>query len=154
MVQEFRVQQTTFSSQFGLGQGALTYQMVTGTNHHHGDLFEINRNIYFNLIGILNGPNFNQTYKFDKAPTDRENNYGFTVGGSLSIPHVYDAKDRTFFHYTQEWCKQVEENTSPGTVPTTREAGGDFSDYFSDYVDANGNVIPIFVPQRVHCARL
>jgi hypothetical protein len=147
MVQEFRVQQTTFSSQFGLGQGALTYQMATGTNRYHGDLFEINRNSYFDSVGFFNGPNFNPANTTDVPPTDRENNYGFTVDGPLSIPHLYNAKNKTFFHYSQEWFKEVVENTNPGTVPTTKEAGGDFS----DYVDSNGNLIPIFVPQGVSC---
>jgi len=32
MVQEFRVERSTFSAQYGLGQGALTYQMASGTN--------------------------------------------------------------------------------------------------------------------------
>ncbi len=124
MVQEFRVQQTTFSSQFGLGQGALTYQMATGTNQYHGDLFEINRNSYFDSVGFFNGPNFTPTNTADVPPTDRENNYGFTVDGPLSIPHLYNAKNKTFFHYSQEWFKQVVENTSPGTVPTAQEVRG------------------------------
>ncbi len=135
MVQEFRVQQTTFSSQFGLGHGALTYQMATGTNRYHGDLFEINRNSYFDSEGFFNGPNFAPTNTADVPPTDRENNYGFTIGGPLSIPHVYNAKDKTFFHYSQEWFKQVIENTSPGTVPTLQEQAGNFS----DFVDSNGD---------------
>ena len=150
MVQEFRVQQTTFSSQFGLGQGALTYQMATGTNQYHGDLFEINRNSYFDSVGFFNGPNFTPTNTTDVPPTDRENNYGFTVDGPLSIPHLYNAKNKTFFHYSQEWFKEVTENTSPGTVPTAQEDAGDFS----DYVDSNGNLIPIYVPQGVNCAGL
>jgi hypothetical protein len=150
MVQEFRVELTTFSAQYGLGQGALTYQMATGTNHYHGDLFEINRNSYFDSVGFFNGPNFNPDNTRDTPPTDHENNYGFTVGGPLSIPHVYNAKDKTFFHYSQEWFKQITENTSPSTVPTAQERTGDFS----DFTDSNGNVIPIFVPQGVACAGL
>ncbi len=150
MVQEFRVQQTTFSAQYGLGQGALTYQMATGTNHYHGDLFEINRNSYFDSVGFFNGPDWVPTNVHDVPPTDRENNYGFTIGGPLSIPHVYDAKDKTFFHYSQEWFKQVTENTSPSTVPTAQEKAGDFS----DFTDAGGNVIPIFVPRGVNCGGL
>jgi hypothetical protein len=150
MVQEFRVQQTTFSAQYGLGQGALTYQMATGTNKYHGDVFEINRNSYFDSVGFFNGPNYTPTNTSDIPPTDRENNYGFTVSGPLSIPHVYNAKDKTFFHYSQEWFKEVLEDTSPGTVPTAQEKTGDFS----DYTDSNGNLIPIFVPQGVTCGGL
>jgi hypothetical protein len=150
MVQEFRVQQTTFSAQYGLGQGALSYQMATGTNHYHGDLFEINRNSFFDSVGFFNGPNFNPDNTGDTPPTDHENNYGFTVAGPLSIPHIYNAKDKTFFHYSQEWFKQITENTSPSTVPTAQERTGNFS----DFTDANGNLIPIFVPQGVACAGL
>ncbi len=132
MVQEFRVERSTFAAQFGLGQGALTYQMASGTNRYHGDLFEINRNDVFDSKGF-----FSTT-----VPIDRENNYGFTVGGPLSIPHLYDAKDKTFFHYSQEWFKQVAENVNASTVPTALEKTGNFS----DFLDSNGKVIPIFDP--------
>ncbi len=150
MVQEFRVEQSTFSSQFGLGQGALTYQFATGTNTYHGDLFEINRNSFFDSVGFFHGPNFTAGNTRDTPPTDHENNYGFTIGGPLSIPHLYDAKDKTFFHYSQEWFKQVLENINPGTVPTASEQTGDFS----DFVDSTGKLIPIYVPQGVNCVGL
>lgn len=150
MVQEFRVEQSTFSSQFGLGQGALTYQMATGTNTYHGDIFEINRNSFFDSVGFFQGPNFTPTNTRDIPPTDHENNYGFTIGGPLSIPHFYNAKDRTFFHYSQEWYRQTQENISPGTVPTSQEQAGNFS----DFVDSQGNLIPIYVPPGVNCPGL
>ena len=54
MVSEFRVERSTFSAQYGLGQGALTYQMASGTNRYHGDLFEINRNSFFDSEGFFN----------------------------------------------------------------------------------------------------
>ncbi len=54
LVQEYRVERSTFSAQFGLGQGALTYQMKSGTNSYHGDLFEINRNSLFDSVGFFN----------------------------------------------------------------------------------------------------
>ena len=63
MVQEFRVERSTFSAQFGLGQGALTYQMASGTNSYHGDLFEINRNSLFDSVGYFNGPYWGGTNK-------------------------------------------------------------------------------------------
>jgi Carboxypeptidase regulatory-like domain len=132
MVQEFRVERTTFAAQFGLGQGALTYQMASGTNKYHGDLFEINRNSFFDSKGF-----FNTT-----VPTDHENNYGFTVGGPISIPKLYDGRNRTFGHYSQEWYKQNNENTNSSTVPTALEKTGDFT----DFVDSNGNIIPIYDP--------
>jgi len=140
MVQEFRVERSTFSAQFGLGQGALTYQMASGTNSYHGDLFEINRNSYFDSVGFFNGKSWGGT---GRPPTDHENNYGFTVGGPIRIPHVYNGRDKTFGHYSQEWYKQNNESTAPNTVPTAIEKTGDFS----DFVDGKtGNLIPIYDP--------
>jgi carboxypeptidase family protein len=140
MVQEFRVERSTFAAQFGLGQGALTYQMASGTNQYHGDLFEINRNSFFDSVGFFNGPAWGGK---NSPPTDHENNYGFTVGGPIWIPKVYNGRDKTFGHYSQEWYKQNSETTDPNTVPTALQKTGNFS----DFVDGStGALIPIFDP--------
>ncbi|WP_162601411.1 carboxypeptidase-like regulatory domain-containing protein [Occallatibacter savannae] len=144
LVQEYKVERSTFSAQFGLGQGALTYQMKSGTNSYHGDLFEINRNSFFDSVGFFNGPAWGGS---KTPPSDHENNYGFSVGGPIRIPHIYDGRNRTFGYYSQEWYKQNNLNTGIGTVPTAAEKGGDFS----DYVDTNGKLIPIYVPIGFSC---
>ena len=140
MVQEFRVERSTFSAQFGLGMGALTYQMASGTNSYHGDLFEINRNSFFDSVGFFNGPAWGGS---NSPPTDHENNYGFTVGGPISIPKVYNGRDRTFGHYSQEWYKQNNEDTDVSTVPTALEKTGNFSDFVNG---STGALIPIYDP--------
>lgn len=145
LVQEFRVERSTFAAQFGLGQGALTYQMASGTNRYHGDLFEINRNSWFDSVGFFNGPAWGGS---STPPTDRENNYGFTVGGPISIPKVYDGRNRTFGYYSQEWYKQNNENTNLSTVPTAQEQGKGVSPNF-DFSDYG---LPIFVPPGYTCA--
>jgi hypothetical protein len=140
MVQEFRVERSTFAAQFGLGQGALTYQMASGTNRYHGDLFEINRNSMFDSVGFFNGPAWGGK---NSPPTDHENNYGFTIGGPITIPKLYNGRDRTFGHYSQEWYKQNNLDTDVSTVPTALEKTGNFS----DFVDGKtGALIPIFDP--------
>jgi hypothetical protein len=148
LVEESKVERTTFAAQFGLGQGALTYEMKSGTNQYHGSAFEINRNSLFDSV-----PFFNHTYwgGSGKVPTDHENNYGFSIGGPIRIPHLYDGRNKTFGNYSQEWYKQNEENTSLATVPTAQEKTGDFT----DFVDGStGNLIPIFDPttgQQFQC---
>jgi hypothetical protein len=132
LINEFRVERTTFSAQYGLGQGAVTYQSASGTNHFHGDIFEINRNSFFDSKGFFNSV----------VPTDHENNYGFTIAGPVWIPKVYNGHDKTFFHYSQDWYKQNSEDTSFGTVPTVLEKSGNFS----DYIDGSGKLIPIYDP--------
>jgi hypothetical protein len=141
LVSEFRVERSTFAAQLGLGQGALTYQMASGTNKYHGDLFEINRNSLFDSVGFFNGPAWGGS---NRPPTDHENNYGFTVSGPVWIPKLYNGHNRTFFHYSQEWYKQNNEDTDISTVPTALEKTGDFSDFVDG---ATGKVIPIYDPQ-------
>jgi hypothetical protein len=148
MVQEVKVERTTFAAQYGLGQGALSYQMASGTNSFHGDLFEINRNSMFDAVGFFNGPAWGGS---NTPATDHENNYGFTIGGPVVIPKLYNGRDKTFFHYSQEWYKQNSEDTDISTVPTAQEKTGDFS----DFVDSKtGALIPIFVPPGVTCGGL
>ena len=148
LVQEYRVERSTFSAQYGLGQGALTYQMRSGTNKYHGDLFEINRNSMFDSVGFFNGPAWGGS---NTPPSDHENNYGFSVGGPIRIPHLYDGRNKTFGYYSQEWYKQNNENTNVSTVPTALEKTGDFS----DFVDGStGKLIPIYDPltgQQFQC---
>ena len=132
LVNEFRVERSTFSAQYGLAQGAVTYNMASGTNHFHGDAFLIDRNDFFDAKGYYN----------DVVPTDKQNNYGFTVAGPVWIPHVYNGRDKTFFHFSLDFTKVNAGNANLGTVPTAQEKQGDFS----NYVDSNGKVIPIFDP--------
>ena len=71
-----------------------------------------------------------------RPPTDHENNYGFSIGGPIRIPHLYDGRNKTFGHYSQEWYKQNNENTNLSTVPTAVEKTGDFTDFVTG---ATGN---------------
>lgn len=134
MINEFRVQTSTFSAQYGLAQGAVNYNTASGTNAFHGDVFEINRNSSLDSKGFLNS----------KVPVDHENNYGFTVGGPVWIPKLYNGKDRTFFHFTWENFKQnATVQGGEDTVPTAQERTGDFSDFVNG---TTGQLIPIFDP--------
>ncbi len=132
LVNEFRVERSTFSAQFGLAQGAVTYQMASGTNSYHGNVFFINRNTVYDAAG----------YYHNVTPTDKENNYGFSLGGPVVIPHVYNGRDKTFFHFVMDFVNTNSLNGDQGTVPTVLEKGGDFT----DFRDRFGNLIPIFDP--------
>src|SRR6266849_4232675 len=91
-VNEFNVLRSSFSAQYGLAQGVITYQTASGTNQLHGDVFEILRNNFFDARGAYN----------TTLPVDKENNYGFTIGGPVWIPKLYNGKNRTFFHLSME----------------------------------------------------
>jgi len=147
MVSEAHVASATFSAQYGLAAGVVTYKMAGGTNTYHGDAFYITRNNFFDSVGFFNGPAWGGS---GKAPTNHQNNYGFTVSGPASIPHLYDGKDRTFFLFTLDWYRQHGAQTAFHTLPTAAELNGDFS----NFLDADGNVLKIYDPttgQQFQC---
>ncbi len=132
LVNSFNVLRSSFSAQYGLAQGVVTYQTASGTNQLHGDGFEIIRNNYFDAKGAYN----------PTVPIDKENNYGFSIGGPVIIPKLYNGKNRTFFYLSMEWYRQNQTSTGPFSLPTQAEKSGDFS----GLADSNGTQIPIFDP--------
>src|SRR5579872_5312671 len=131
-VNQFDVLRSSFSAQYGLAEGVVTYQTASGTNSFHGDGFEILRNNFFDARGAYN----------PTTPIDNENNYGFTIGGPIWIPKVYNGKNKTFFHLSMEWYRRNQTQTGNYSAPTTGELGGNFS----ALADSSGKQIPIFDP--------
>ncbi len=132
LVNSFNVLRSSFSAQYGLAQGVITYQTASGTNQFHGDAFEIIRNNFFDARGAYN----------PTVPIDKENNYGFTIAGPVIIPKLYNGKNRTFFHLSMEWYRQNQLQTGFFSAPTAGELAGDFS----ALVDSSGKQVPIFDP--------
>ena len=110
-LQEFTIQSSNYSSEYG-GAGALV-QLSTrsGTNTIHGSTYEFLRNT------VLNARNYFQ----QTAPPFKLNQFGGTAGGPI-------IKDRTFFFFAAE---DLQQRSSPNpisiTVPTAAELRGDFS---------------------------
>jgi hypothetical protein len=125
MVGEIQVLTSNFGAQYGMGQGVASYQFASGTNALHGDGFEVIRNTMFDAPGA--NPGFNSDGVKLGAPTIHQNNYGFTVGGPVRIPKVYNGKDKTFFHFSADWFRINQKDTATMTVPTQNMVGGDFS---------------------------
>lgn len=117
LVNQYDVMGTTFSAKYGLAQGVVTYHTASGTNQYHGNVFEIIRNNYFDARGAYNAT----------TPIDKENNYGFAIGGPVIIPHLYNGKNKTFFFLTMEWYRQNQTDTNFMSLPTAAEKAGDFS---------------------------
>ena len=131
LVNEFNVLRSSFSAQYGLAQGVVTYHTASGTNQVHGDGFEIIRNNYFDARGAYN----------PTVPIDHENNFGFSVGGPVYIPKLYNGKNRTFFQLSMEWYRQNQGSSGLISLPTVAEKAGDFSSLGT----------PIFNPATGNC---
>ena len=61
-------------------------------------------------------------------PVSRKNDFGFTLGGPLRIPKIYNGKDKTFYFFNWEYFRNKTASTgTPQTVPTAAYRAGDFS---------------------------
>jgi hypothetical protein len=129
LVSEFNVVSSNFSAKYGFSQGVASYRFASGTNQLHGDVFEINRNSYFDAAGA-NPPGtgiVNGVFVKGPVPHDVENNYGFSVGGPVWLPKLYDGRNKTFFYTSIDWYHLNGAATGNLTVPTQAMVGGDFS---------------------------
>jgi hypothetical protein len=110
-LQEFSVEQNPYSAEFNRGGGFFNATTKSGTNQFHGDLFEFLRN------DELDARNF---FAIEREPLKR-NQFGGTLGGPLSIPHVYSGKDRTFFFGSYEGQRLRQGIVENSVVPSAAE---------------------------------
>ncbi len=140
MVNEVRVITSSFSAQYGLGQGVASYQFTSGTDALHGDAFEVLRNTMFNAAGA--NPGFKADGSKLAVPAIHEHNFGFSLGGPVILPALYDGRHKTFFHVSSDWFRLNQRDTGTMTVPSVAEVNGDFSALL-----AQPKPQTIFVPQ-------
>jgi hypothetical protein len=120
--QEFKVQSNNLSAEYGrYAGGAINVTTKGGTNRIHGDAYEFLRNSFFDANDW-----FNKRAGNPRAPF-RMNQFGGTFGGPMTIPHVYNGKDRTFFFFSYQGTRRTKGATFIGTVPTAAQRTGDFS---------------------------
>ncbi len=120
-VAEVKVLTSNYGAQYGRN-GSATVETITksGTRDFHGDLFEFVRNEDFNAR------NFFQPTR----PSYKKNDFGYTVGGPVFIPKLYNtSRQKTFFFFSEEWRKdRVPGQTFHQQVPSNEERAGNFSD--------------------------
>ena len=118
-IQEFSVQTSNYSAEFGQAGGAVFIAtMKSGTNLIHGSAYD-----YF-VNEALNA----STPFLNTKPRARRNDYGFTFGGPVKIPKVYDGRNKTFFFYNfEQFRENTVVNNVPDTVPTAAYRAGNFA---------------------------
>ena len=120
-LQEFKVQSGVYPAEFGREAGQINVSTRPGTNHYHGALFEFLRNDKLDA----------KQYDFRglNAPQNpfKWNQYGFTLGGPVTIPKLFNGKDRLFFMANFEGYRVRQSNNTVFSVATDQMRGGDFS---------------------------
>ena len=133
LVQEFKVNTATYDASLGHAAGAMTnVSMKSGTNSIHGTAFLDNSNIravpwFTNRFLYDPKNNLSQTERDRQIPTWLHRRFGGTMTGPVSIPKVYDGRNRTFWTYGFEDLTIVRNLSFTGTVPTAEQRRGDFS---------------------------
>lgn len=118
-LEEVTIQSSNYSAEFGqAGSGLFQYTTKSGTNQYHGSVYD-----YFVNEALNSSASFNHIR--NRA---RRNDYGGSIGGQVTIPKIYNGKDRTFFFFNLEAFK---ENASISdqvrTVPLQVYRDGNFS---------------------------
>ncbi|HKF58822.1 MAG TPA: TonB-dependent receptor [Blastocatellia bacterium] len=118
-VQEFKIDNSTFSAEYGLSSGAIVNIATrSGANEFHGELFEFLRN------DALDARNF-FTFTSAHPPPFTRNQFGGNVGGPI-------VKDKLFFSFSYEVLRQrqgldlnsivlSDAERSSATVPVVRK---------------------------------
>ncbi len=116
-VQEFKVDNSTVSAEYGRSSGAIVNIATrSGSNQFHGEAFEFLRN------EALDARNF-----FDaRKPPFKRNQFGLSIGGPVMLPHFgdggpifsYDGKNETFFFFSYEGTRQRQGLTLTSNVLT------------------------------------
>jgi hypothetical protein len=116
-VQEFTIQTSNPSARYGYASGVIEISTKSGTNELHGTAYEFLRN------QDLDARNF-----FLAAKTNRKRNqYGFTLGGPVFLPKLYNGRNRTFWFVNFEQQKESLGAATTIYVPTAAQLSGDFS---------------------------
>jgi hypothetical protein len=118
-LQEFSIQTSNFSSQYGNNAGAVVNAVTkSGTNEVHGGAFEFVRNREFNARDFF-------------APIPdflKRNQFGAYLGGPVYIPKLYNGKNKTFFFIGWQGTRTRNVNAAKNALgPTVDEKSGNFT---------------------------
>ncbi len=128
---EFKVQTNVFDAEYGrFTGGVLNAAIKSGTNSFHGTLFNFTRNSYWNARDPF----------ATSIPQFGYNLFGGAGGGPITIPKLYNGKNRTFWFFNYEGSREGVPRANVNTVPSALERAGDFS---ASRVRSGANILPV-----------
>lgn len=129
-VQEFKVQSSNYSAEFGRsGSGIVNVILKSGTNQFHGSLFEFIRN------SDLDANTYFANQKHQSLPHFERSQFGGNINGPI-------VRDKSFFLFSYEGLRQGTQTELSTTVPTALQRAGDFS---QTYNLVNGSCQPVTI---------
>ena len=110
-IAEIRVSEVNNSAEYG-GISDVTTISKGGSNQYHGSLFENHQNSAFAARNTFSAT----------VPKLIMNDFGASFGGPLSIPKLYNGKDKTFFFMDYEGLRLPFQQVLVENVPSLRVA--------------------------------
>ncbi|HTW78118.1 MAG TPA: carboxypeptidase regulatory-like domain-containing protein, partial [Terracidiphilus sp.] len=107
-----------------IGRGASGFTNIvtrSGSSGFHGSFFEFLRNSALDARNFFDHPSIADP---GRIPPFRRNEFGFTNGGPVVLPHIYDGRGRTFYFGQYQGFRQVLGTTQVLAVPTLAERSG------------------------------
>src|SRR5579862_3220585 len=107
-----------------IGRGAAGFTNIvtrSGKGGFHGSFFEFLRNSALDARNYFDHPSIAEP---GRIPPFRRNEFGFTNGGPIVLPNVYDGRDHTFYFVQYQGFRQVLGTTQVLAVPTAAERDG------------------------------
>ena len=116
-IQEFKVQTSNMSAEFGYGSIAVNVSIKSGTNQLHGAAYQFHRN------DAMDARSFFAT----RVEPLKRNQFCANVGGPVLLPKLYNGHDRTFWFFSYEGLRLRQGASFAPSVPTARMRTGDVS---------------------------
>lgn len=107
-----------------IGHGAAGFTNVitkSGSDSVHGSLFEFVRNAAFDARNFFDHAS---AVNPRRLPPFARNEFGMTIGGPAVLPHIYDARGKTYFFAEYQGFRQVLGTTQVMPVPSLAERQG------------------------------
>ncbi len=121
-IQEVQSSSGVMPAEIGHGAAGFTNVVTkSGTNQVHGSIFEFVRNAAFDARNFFDHPSIADP---GRIPPFVRNEFGFTNGGPVVIPKLYDGRGKTFYFGEYQGFRQVLGTTQVFAVPTAAERQG------------------------------
>jgi len=119
-IEEFKILRNDYSAEFGGATGGVVNVVTkSGGQDFHGSAYDFYRNDKLDATDtFLNAAGQTKSRL-------HQNDYGFTIGGPVFIPKVYNEKRTSdFFFISTEWRHETRGNVVKDFVPTARQRQG------------------------------
>ncbi|MGB8260660.1 MAG: carboxypeptidase regulatory-like domain-containing protein [Terracidiphilus sp.] len=139
-IQDMKVLTSNYGAQYGRSaSGTVLVSIKGGAERIHGNAYEFIRNELFNTRNYFDAPG--------DPPLYRRQDFGFTLGGPLSVRNPLHAKSsKTFLFVSEEWRKEQTPYEFNQGVPSDAERGynlatksyGNIADFSAVCPDSSG----------------